>query len=782
MNSGATKSDDPTEGFALPKVRGRLFGKYVTLFVAVVCVALVTNGMFEIWFSYQEQKNLLIRVQRAQAEATTEKISGYVDEIGGQMRWITQYPLPWTPSTQDEWRFDAARLLRQVPAITELAQLDASGHEQIRVSRLATDVIGRQTDFSHEPKFTEAVANKIYYGPVYYHRETEPYMTMALAGGRREAGVSVAEVNLKFIWDVVSKIKVGEHGQAYVVDGRGRLIAHPDISLVLRNTDLSHLVQVQEALAQLREGRLTEVDPARQAQVAEDLQGRQVLTVHAPVVLEPRDTQQRDIIQLGWTVFVELPVDEAYAPLLYSIARSSVLLLGALLLAFLAGLFLARKMVVPIQALRAGAERIGGGDLGQRISIKTGDELEALGNQFNSMAARLQDSYANLERKVEERTHQLALANLAKSRFLAAASHDLRQPLHALGLFVAQLRARLTADERAQVVDRIDAAVAAMDELFSALLDISKLDAGVLAPTITAFPIARLLTRLESTFAGPAREKGLSLRVMPSSAWVRSDAILLERILLNLVSNAIRYTADGGVVVGCRRRGNQLCLEVHDSGPGIPEDQRLHIFGEFYQVAGREGTGRGGLGLGLAIVDRLCGLLEHPIELKSVLGKGSRFAVAVPLTVAQSKSADMPERPLAVIDGCAGKLVVVVDDELLVLQGMGGLLRSWGCEVLTAGTYDAASAALAEHERPPDLIISDYRLSGGMTGVEVIEGLRSASHASIPAFLVSGDISAERLREARARGYHLLHKPVRPMALRAMLSQMLKKHEVAGAA
>src|SRR6266702_1385204 len=337
MNSGATKSDDPTEGFALPKVRGRLFGKYVTLFVAVVCVALVTNGVFEIWFSYQEQKDLLIRVQRAQAEATTEKISGYVDEIGGQMRWITQYPLPWTPSTQDEWRFDAARLLRQVPAITELAQLAASGHEQIRVSRLATDVIGRQTDFSHEPKFTEAVANKIYYGPVYYHRETEPYMTMALAGGRREAGVSVAEVNLKFIWDVVSKIKVGEHGQAYVVDGRGRLIAHPDISLVLRSTDLSHLVQVQEALAQLREGRLTEVDPVRQAQVAEDLQGRQVLTVHAPVVLEPRDTQQRDIIQLGWTVFVELPVDEAYAPLLYSIARSSVLLLGALLLAFLAG-------------------------------------------------------------------------------------------------------------------------------------------------------------------------------------------------------------------------------------------------------------------------------------------------------------------------------------------------------------------------------------------------------------------------------------------------------------
>ena len=195
------------------------------------------------------------------------------------------------------------------------------------------DVIGSQTDFSKEPKFAETMARKVYYGPVYFRRESEPYMTLALAGTRRDAGVSVAEVNLKFIWDVVSQIKVGERGQAYVVDGQGRLIAHPDISLVLRNTDMSRLPQIKAALAAAQAG------PADQVQLASDLRGRDVLTAHATVA------------PLGWHVFVELPTSEAYAPLYEAVKRSGLLLLGGLALAILAGVFLARRMVVPIQAL-----------------------------------------------------------------------------------------------------------------------------------------------------------------------------------------------------------------------------------------------------------------------------------------------------------------------------------------------------------------------------------------------------------------------------------------------
>jgi signal transduction histidine kinase len=374
-------------GTFLKKLRSYLFLKYAGLFVAVVCLALLTNGIFEIWGSYRENKEALIRIQHEQAEAAAAKIGQFIKEIESQVGWTTQ--LLWSAATTEQRRFDALRLLRQVPAITELSQVDASGKEQLRVSRLAMDVVGSGIDLSKEPKFTEAVKNKIYYGPVYFRRESEPYMTLSLAGTRRDAGVSIAEVNLKLIWDVVSKIKVGERGQAYVVDAQGRLISHPDISLVLRNTDMTRLAQVQAAQ------RLEKGGSPEDIETAIDIQGRKVLTAFAPVA------------PLGWTVFVELPVDEAYQPLIASIQRTALVLIGALCLAALAGIFLARRMVVPIQALRTGAARIGGGDLSQRISIKSGDELEALADQFNEMAGRLQDSYADLEKKVELRTHEL---------------------------------------------------------------------------------------------------------------------------------------------------------------------------------------------------------------------------------------------------------------------------------------------------------------------------------------------------------------------------------------
>jgi signal transduction histidine kinase len=559
---------------------------------------------------------------------------------------------------------------------------------------------------------------------------------------------------------VISQIKVGEHGQAYVVDVEGRLIAHPDISLVLRNTDMTSLAQVKAARAA---GMGAATEPV---QIGKDLRGRDVLTAYAPVT------------PLGWLVFAELPVDEAWAPLYEALARSGALLLAGLALAFLAALFLARRMVVPIQTIRAGAARIGSGDLTQRISIRTGDELEALAEQFNRMAEQLQDSYAGLERKVEERTHQLALANLAKSRFLAAASHDLRQPLHALGLFIAQLRGHMKSAEGGRLVERIDAAVLAMNELFNALLDISKLDAGLLAANITEFPVAQLLRRIESTFADAAREKGLSFQLVNSSAWARSDPILLERIVLNLVSNAVRYTAAGTIVVGCRRRGDTLDIEVWDSGPGIPEDQQRNIFGEFYRLAG--GNTDGGLGLGLAIVDRLCNLLGHPIRLVSAIGKGSRFSVAVPMAAARAQIAE-PQPVHIAIDVTRGKLVIVIDDDALVLDSMGGLLRSWGCRVVAAATPDEVLVDLGPEERP-DLIICDYRLADGQSGITAIADLRKAFGAQIPAFLMSGDIAPERLREARESGHLLLHKPLRAMALRAMINRLLKSSSMVGAA
>src|SRR5262245_27336164 len=373
---------------SVPKTRRRLFAKYVALFVAVVCVALLSNGIFDVLFYYREHKASLIRIQREQAEAASAKIGQFIKEIESQLGWTTQ--LPWSAGSIEQRRFDALRLLRQVPAITELAQVDATGKERLRVSRLAMDVVGSNADFSNDPKFTEAVGRKVYYGPVYFHRESEPYMTLAIAGARRDAGVSVAEVNLKLIGDVVSQIKVGESGYAYLVDARGRLIAHPDSSLVLRNTDLSRLPQMRAAH--------WEHAGQEVVQEAENHLGDKVLSAHALVP------------GLNWRVFVELPMSEADAPLYAALERLALVLLAALAFAVFAGVFLARRMVVPIQALGTGAARIGGGDLSQRIAIRTGDELEGLADQFNEMAGRLQTSYAELEQKVEQRTRELSQA------------------------------------------------------------------------------------------------------------------------------------------------------------------------------------------------------------------------------------------------------------------------------------------------------------------------------------------------------------------------------------
>jgi signal transduction histidine kinase/HAMP domain-containing protein len=369
-------------------LRGSLFRKYAILFVALVSGALLVSGLLETYFSYRENRDALVALEQEKALGAAATIAQFVKAVEQQIGWTTQPPIVAPAAAMEQRRSDYFRLLRQVLAVTEVSYIDPQGLEQLRVSRLAMDVVGSKTDYSQDPRFLLPKAGRAYFSPVYFRKESEPYMTIALAGSGKESGVTAAEVNLKFIWDVVSQIRVGREGRAYVVDARGALIAHPDISLVLKKTDLSGLAQVREAL---RVGKTGVATPL----TAKDLEGHSVLSASAPVA------------PLGWSVLIEQPWAEVVEPLRASALRTGGLALFGVILAVLGSLVLARRMSRPIQALQEGAARIGAGDLSHRLEVKTGDEIEALAEQFNTMTSQLRESYANLEHKVEERTREL---------------------------------------------------------------------------------------------------------------------------------------------------------------------------------------------------------------------------------------------------------------------------------------------------------------------------------------------------------------------------------------
>ena len=366
--------------------RGRLFRRYLLLIITLVTIALLASGAISVYFTYQETRASLASLQHEKAVAAASRIEQYIRHIQQQLGYAA---LPQLDANDVELRrIEFLKLLRQAPEVTDVAQIDATGREQIAVSRLGMDSINSRKDRSQEVAFREAKPGRAWFGPVYFRKETEPYMTIAIRGPGDKAAVTVADVNLKFIWDVVSRIRIGDKGKAYVVDESGFLVADPDIGLVLRKSNLSNLPHVKAAVSAT-----PDADDA--AMLSTNLAGTPVLTSMAPIE------------SLKWRVFVEQPVAEVYAKLNASILRTALLLLAGLVLSALGALALARGMARPIRTLEEGARRIGAGNLDQTIDVHTGDELEALADQFNRMTAQLRESYAGLERKVEERTHEL---------------------------------------------------------------------------------------------------------------------------------------------------------------------------------------------------------------------------------------------------------------------------------------------------------------------------------------------------------------------------------------
>lgn len=367
-------------------------------------------------------------------------------------------------------------------------------------------------------------------------------------------------------------------------------------------------------------------------------------------------------------------------------------------------------------------------------------------------------------------------ASLAKSRFFAAANHDLRQPLHALGLFAATLRNSIMEASKRQLVEQILHSIDSLESLFDDLLDISRLDAGQVKPRLEHFAANTVLDRIRNTYAPAAAEKNIRLRVHASSFTLFSDPALLFRVLSNLVSNAIRYTHSGGVLVGARKRNDKISIEVWDSGIGIPFDQREKIFEEFYQLHNPERDRRKGLGLGLATVRRMALLMDCPLTLDSKLNKGTVFKLEVPLGLEPQPDTAVIADDIRVPDLLLDRTIVVVDDEASVRIGMQNLLESWGCRCVA--TADAEEALAALDNQPPDFIIADLRLRDDRNGIEAVRVLREALGNTIPAVVLTGDTATERLREVSVAGLTMLHKPLKAVRLRALLNHEFarKKH------
>jgi signal transduction histidine kinase/ActR/RegA family two-component response regulator len=519
---------------------------------------------------------------------------------------------------------------------------------------------------------------------------------------------------------------------------------------------------------------------------------RNVIWFHQPIVatqikldeLGSSSAGNTPTVELG-SVIVEISKDRLNREKLEMLGLNLVMLLFVLLVTGLIAMRVSRRITQPVLKMSNAIHRIGEGHLDTHISGNQVWELDALASGINDMARLLLQDRNTLQQRIDEATQELRLkkeeaekANFDKSRFLAAASHDLRQPMHALGLFVGELHSRLDTNEQRKIASKVEESVEALSSLLDSLLDISKLDAGIVIPQIQGVDIEALIKRLVQDFVSVALRKNITLHVRCINAMVLSDPVLLERILLNLLGNAIRYTPqNGAVLIACRKSGDDLRIEVRDNGIGIPLDEQKNIFREFVQLANSARDRSKGLGLGLAIVDRLSRLLHHKLSLRSAPNRGSIFSVTVTRMfgvedlLAEPGNASVLAMPRH--DRLENLRVLVVDDDMLVRTSTAGILESWGCHVSVGEGLEEVWKEYSESHF--DLVICDYRLPDG-NGLQLADRIKQHCDTPPAFILISGDTSPEILQAVNARGHHLLHKPVRPAKLRSLMLFMLKKN------
>ncbi|MBI2871364.1 MAG: HAMP domain-containing protein [Candidatus Omnitrophica bacterium] len=610
--------------------RRRLVRHYFFVSVLLIGSGLIASGAVEIYFRYHETQEHLALSQKEAAAVAALRIERFIQEVATAIRGATKSPEMAAQGLSPHYRLELQRLLYLSPAIDEAVVLDTHGKAQAALSRSRAISRDPGIDLSASAAFHEAKKGTPYFGPVHFIRGSEPYMTIAFpieSFSGNVIGVLQAEVNLKYIWEVISGIKVGKAGYAYATTSSGNLIAHPDLSLVLQGRNIAHLEQVKAAFQP------TPDLPKAGALVANNLQGQSVISSYAIIP------------NLGWAVFIERPAQEAYEPLFASVLRTSSLLLIGLGVALLASLFVARRVVRPLQSLREGVERIGSGDLSLRLQLKTGDEIEVLAEEFNKMTAALEEAYKGLERKVAERTQELVMANKRldeasryKSQFFANVTHELRTPLHAIIGFT-RLVLRDTEGQLPELhqgdLQKVLASAEQLLNLINGVLDLSKIEAGRMEILIEPLRLEEVIHAAMSTIE-PMLNDGrvrLTSKIAPDIQPMRTDREKLKQIVINLLSNAAKFTEEGEIAISAWKDNGSVKLVVSDTGIGMRKEALDYIFEEFRQAEPSGTRKYGGSGLGLAIVKRLVGLLGGEIRVESEPGEGSKFTVTLPINL-----------------------------------------------------------------------------------------------------------------------------------------------------
>ena len=607
--------------------RQLLIRSYFLVSALLIAGGLITADLLEIYFRYMEGVDQIGLTQQQTATGAALQIERVIQDIATTMKAVNKSPDLRSSKKRTDYEFELKRLFFLAPAITEALVLDTEGAVKARVSRFRAVTPLLKRDFSQSAAFNTSSQGKSYFGTVYF-RDNDPYLTVAVPiepFPGEFAGVLQAEASLADVLDLVSTVKLGRAGYAYVVARSGELVAHPHIRLLLQKRNVGQLNQVKTAF----QSGATVFRPS--AMITQNIEQQAVFSSHALIP------------SLDWAVFIERPVEEAYEPIYASLLRTSILLLIGLGVALLATLFVRRRVVRPLETLRKGVELIGRGDLSTRLDIKTGDEIEILADEFNQMAEHLNDAYASLERKVTERTQELTAANdkLAetsklKSRFLANVNHELRTPLSSIIGYARLLRRetekQISPVQRENLEDLLRNAERLLG-LIDSLLDFARIESGKMEIKVEPVKIDALVQE-----AAAMVEPMLSVNsvrivrdIPPDIAALNTDREKLRQIILNLLGNAVKFTDRGEIRVSASQQNGDFSLAIADTGIGIEQADMNRIFEEFDRGRLSSAAGYRGTGLGLAIVKRLVVILGGSIAVESEVGKGSTFIVTIPV-------------------------------------------------------------------------------------------------------------------------------------------------------